>query len=61
MVFVLILIRCGAKILKGWYGCTVPDEISFVDVYVEYSSGSIDHSSIPDEYRYATSVELKMI
>ena len=52
MVFVLILIRCGAKILKGWYGCTVPDESSFVDVYVEYSSGSIDHSfAIPDEHR----------
>ena len=62
MVFVLILIRCGAKILKGWYGCTAPDESSFVDVCVEYSSGSIDHSfAIPDEYRYATSVELKMI
>ena len=32
----------NTKVLKTWYGCTVPDGSSFSDVYVDFSSGNLD-------------------
>ena len=39
MVFVILQICCAARVLKLWYGCSVPDTSSVADVYINYNSG----------------------
>ena len=57
MVLVVLRIRDGAKILKEWYACGVPETTTLIDVYLEFSSGFLDNSlPLADEYR-TTSVE----
>ena len=57
MVLVVLRIRDGAKILKEWYACGVPEMTTLIDVYLEFSSGFLDNSlPLADEYR-TTSVE----
>ena len=57
MVLVIIRVRDGAKILKPWFGCTVPEVSTIADVFTQFSSGVLDNSApLPDEYR-TTSVE----
>lgn len=52
MVFVILQIRCAARVLKPWYGCVVPNGSSVADVYTDYSSGTLDHGEpVPEEYR----------
>ena len=49
MVFVILQIRCGARILKIWYGYNTS---SVIDVYNDYSSGVLDNGlPLPDQYR----------
>ena len=56
MVLVVLRIRNGAKILKEWYACGVPETTTLINVYLEFSSGFLDNSlPLADEYR--TSVE----
>ena len=44
--------RCGATILKPWYGCSVPDSSTVADVFIEFSSGRLDQTlPIPDDYQ----------
>ena len=51
MVMIVARIRCQARILKAWYGCSVPDNATVSDVYYEYSSGMLDRSvALPDQY-----------
>ena len=51
MVFVVLQIRRGTTILKGWYGCCCADAVSLADVYNMYSSGQLDNSpALSDEY-----------
>ena len=51
-MFVIVQIRSGAKVLKPWYGCSVPDGSSIADLYASFSSGQLDHNlPIPEEYR----------
>ena len=51
MVFIIIQIRSGAKILKPWYGCVISESCTLSDVYTEFSSGRIDGGlPVPDEY-----------
>ena len=52
MVLVVLRIRDGAKILKEWYACGIPETTTLVDVYLEFSSGFLDNSfPLADEYR----------
>lgn len=52
MVFVILQVRCGATILKPWYGCSVPDSSSMTDVFIDFSSGRLDQTlPIPDDYQ----------
>ena len=41
MVFVVLQIRRGTTVLKGWYGCCCPDTISLADVYTPQDSWTI--------------------
>ena len=51
MVFVILQIRCAARVLKLWYGCSVPDTSSVADIYTDYSSGVLDNDKpVPEEY-----------
>ena len=51
MVLVVLRIRDGAKILKEWYACGIPETTTPVDVYFEFSSGFLDNSLLlADEY-----------
>ena len=57
MVLVVLRIREGAKVLKPWYACAIPETATLTEVYLEFSSGLLDNSSpLPQEYR-TTSVE----
>ena len=57
MTFVILQIRSGAKVLKPWYGCVVPETSTVADVFTDFSSGAIERAgsgnAIPDEYRTA--------
>ena len=44
MIFLVLQIRRGARVIKDWYGCTVPESITLADVYTLYSSGELDRS-----------------
>ena len=51
MVFTVLRIVSGAKTLKPWFGCTVSDTATFLDVFSEFSSGNLDKGRpLPDEY-----------
>ena len=39
MVFVILQIRCAARVLKLWYSCSVSDTSSIADVYTNYNLG----------------------
>ena len=42
MVFTVLQIVCGPKVLKEWYGCQIPDKSTLVDAFSEFASGNID-------------------
>ena len=48
MVFVIVQIRCGTKLLKEWYGTSVPENITFFDLYNEFTSGK--YGQFDDKY-----------
>ena len=51
MVFVVLRIVSGVKILKNWFGCSVPDTASFLDVFAEFSLGNLDKGKLlPEEF-----------
>ena len=51
MVFTILQIRSGAKIKKKWYGCNVSDEMTFSDLYAEFSYGVLDNNfALPEKY-----------
>ena len=51
MVFIIVQIRSGPKILKPWYGCIISESYTLSDIYTEFSSGRIDGGlPVPDEY-----------
>ena len=45
MVFVVVQIRSLCKVLKPWYGCVVPDQVTLVDLHHQYASGQLDSST----------------
>lgn len=56
MVFAVLQIRCGAMVLKAWYGCVVNDSSTVVDVFNSFSSGVIDGGAAISEEYVATAV-----
>ena len=52
MLFVILQIRSGAKLLKKWLGCNVPETATCADIYTLVSSGELDN--IPLDARYNT-------
>ena len=51
MVFIIVQIRSGAKVVKLWFGCVVNDSCTLSDIYNEFSRGDIDGGApISDEY-----------
>ena len=57
MVFVILQITCSSRVLKPWYGCSIPDSRSLIDVYVDYNSGNLDNDQpIWEEYRNVSAV-----
>ena len=54
MVFIVVPARCGAKVLKSWYGCVVDDFSTLSDVYNDFSGGTLDDGpAIPENYQGA--------
>ena len=55
MVFIIVQIKCGLKVVKPWYGCVIVDSCMLSDLYYEFSGGQLD-GSLPllDEYLGAT-------
>ena len=47
MVFVVAIVRIRSlrKVIKPWYGCVVPDQVTLVDLYHQYASGQLDLST----------------
>ena len=45
MVFVVVQIRSLCKVINPWYGCVVPNQVTFVDLYHHYVSGQLDSST----------------
>lgn len=57
MVFLVVQIRSGPKVLKPWYGCVINESCTLCDVFTEFSGGRLDGSlPIPAEYS-GTAVE----
>ena len=51
MVFAIVQIKCGLKVVKPWYGCVIVNSCSLSDLYYEFSGGQLDGSlPLPDEY-----------
>ena len=38
--FVVLQIKCDPKILKKWYGASLPDETVLLDAYMELATGT---------------------
>ena len=45
MVFLILQIRGGAKVLNPWYGCGVSETCTLSNVHTEFSDGKIDWRS----------------
>ena len=55
MVFAIVQIKCGLKVVKPWYGCAIVDSCSLSDLHYEFSGGQLDGSlPIQDDYIGAT-------
>ena len=50
-MFVICQIRAQSRVLKKWYGCSVAEQETFIDLYNQYASGQLDNSeAIPAEF-----------
>ena len=56
VVFVVTQIRSGIKILKKWFGCSVSDQCTFLDMYGSMADGSLDGTNISISSDYNTAV-----
>jgi len=45
MGFVVAQIRSLCKVIKPWYGCVVPDQVTLVGLYHQYASGQLGSST----------------
>jgi len=45
MVFVVVQIRSLRKVIKPWYRCVDPTQVTLVDLYHQYTSGQLDSST----------------
>ena len=53
--FVVLQIRSVAKVLKKWYGTSIPCKSNFIDIYSQFASGCLDKGfKIPEEYNTVT-------
>ena len=44
-------IRAQSRVLKNWYGCSVAEQVTLIDLYNQYASGQLDNSeAIPAEF-----------
>ena len=51
MVYAILQIKSGAKVLKPWLGKRVSDDASLLEIYNAFASGSLDNSEcIASEY-----------
>ena len=39
--FLVVQIQCQSKILKKWYGASLPEETMLIDSYCEFASGTL--------------------
>ena len=39
--FLVVQIQCQSKILKKWYGASLPEETMLIDIYCEFASGTL--------------------
>ena len=39
--FLVVQIQCQSKILKKWYGASLPEETKLIDIYCEFASGTL--------------------
>lgn len=50
-MFVLLRIKVGIIVLKDWFGTSISEVNSFMDVFNLFSSGEIDKAGpIPEEF-----------
>ena len=51
MVFLVVQIKSGVKVLKGWIGLKLKETSTMNDIYNGYASGSLDDGTcISDSY-----------
>ena len=54
MMFIVVPTRCGAKVLKSWYGFVVNDSSMLFDVYNDFHGRTLDDGpAIPENYQGA--------
>ena len=59
MVYAILQIKSGSKVLKPWLGKRVSDDASLLEIYNAFASGLLDNSEcIASEYN---STKVKMI
>ena len=39
--YLVVQIQCQSKILKKWYGASLPEETMLIDIYYEFASGTL--------------------
>ena len=52
MVIIVTQIHAGSKAIKKWYGCSMPDNETFLNLYSLVANGTVDKTdiSIPNKY-----------
>ena len=51
MVYIICQIRTQLRVLKNWYGCSVAEQVTHIDLYNQYASWQLDNSeAIPTEF-----------
>jgi len=43
-VVVICQVRAQSRVLKKWYGCSVAEQVTLIDLYNQYASGQLDNS-----------------
>lgn len=51
VVFLVCQIRAQSRILKKWYGCSVAEQVTRIDLYNQYAFGRLDNlEGVPAEF-----------
>ena len=54
MVFAVVCVKIGTKVIKNWYGCNIRDTYSLIELYNNFCAGQIDHVAPLDDNNNVT-------